>query len=221
MDACKFHVKVVADSRGRLLKPELQRLNDDSFHFHTRYRKGAKLIDLWEIVEEELQKGQTDLLIIYGGICDITNIVYNKYGRREFWPPKDIAGRFNDIKSLMSGLANNYNLLNPDTKLCFMPEAGVDLAMVNQLTYVDETTKAIQANLEIELEDLRCHTKRTNDSMSTITPWTLKITHSRRKNKWHPAYSRSTDGLHPSLFQAHNLASVLKEFSKSALISKR
>lgn len=221
MDSRKFQVKVVADSRGRLLKRELQRLNDNSFYFHTRFRKGAKLVDLWEIVEEELLKGQTDLLIIYGGICDITDIVHNRFGVREFWPPTDISGRFNDIKSLMSGLANNYNLLNPKTKLCFMPEAGLDLAMVNRLTYVDENIKVIQAKLESELEELRCHTKHINDSMNMTTPWTLKVTHSRRKNKWWPAYSRSVDGLHPTLYQANYLARVLKEFSKSALISKR
>lgn len=89
------------------------------------------MIDLWEIVEDELQKGQTDLLIIYGGICDITDVLYDRYGRRSFWPPDDVQGRFANIKTLLTGLANNYNLLNTTTKVCFIPESGIGLGMIN------------------------------------------------------------------------------------------
>lgn len=84
MASCKIQVKVIADSRGRLLKHELFRLNDRNIHFSTRFKKGAKLVELWAIVEEELFKGQTDLIIIYGGICNITDIVYDEFGREDF-----------------------------------------------------------------------------------------------------------------------------------------
>lgn len=222
MNRKKIQVKIVADSRGKFLKTELQRLNDSTIHFNTRYRKGAKLIDLWEIVEEELFKGQADLIIIYGGVCDITDITYDNFGRRFFWPPTNIRGRFTEIKSLMSGLAANYNLLNTSVKLCFMPEPGLNLAMVNRLPIpTTESEHKVQMDLENELTDLRSHTKHVNDTMSIITPWSLKITHLRRQNIWYPVYRRMHDGLHPTVHQAYKLAILLKEFSKRALYHKR
>lgn len=215
-------MKIVADSRGRLLKPELHRLSDDTVYFNTRFRKGAKLIDLWEIVEEELQKGQTDLLVIYGGICDITDVSFDHRGRRNFWPPDDIRGRFTYIKALLSGLADNYNLLNSSTKVCFIPEPGTSLAMINNIPKpVDDETHTIQMRLEEELTELRCHMKHVNDRMNIITPWTLKVSHVRRNNRWYPVYRRSADGLHPTRNQAYKMALILKEFSERILVNKR
>lgn len=218
----KYRIIVVADSRGRLLKGELQRLNDSSIYFNTRVRKGGKLIDLWEIVEEELAKGQADLLIIYGGVCNITDVCYDEAGTRSFWPPADIGNRFAEIRDLMKGLATNYNLLNSETKLCFMPEPGLSLGMVNHIhePYSDELFN-LQRNLEHELTVLHHHTKEVNDSMHCMTPWTLKATHLRRRNKWFPVYSRMRDGLHPTLHQAYKLACIIKEFGKKMLSLKR
>lgn len=54
----------------------------------------------------------------------------------------------------------------------------------------------IQRNLEWELAELRCYTKHVNDYMNVITPWTLKVTHLRRRNQWYPVYTRMRDGIH-------------------------
>lgn len=59
-------------------------------------------------MEEELLKGQVDLLIIYGGVCNLTDVHYDEFGNRSFWP-ENIHGRVVEIKNLMKGLATNYN----------------------------------------------------------------------------------------------------------------
>lgn len=195
------------------MKSELIRYNDRALHFHTRYRKGAKLVDLWELAEPDLIAGQIDLVIIMGGICNITDVQHDDHGNRNFWPPNDIALRFGEIKALMSEMANNHRLLNTGTKLCFIPEAGIDLAKYN---YPYEQRQngvlTLQYELENELEDLRNFTKSLNDSLNVLTPWTLKVTHHRRASKWIPVYSRMSDGLHPTLYQAYQMAKILHKY---------
>lgn len=212
----KFHIRVLADSRGRKLKNELHRLNDGTLYFSTRVRKGAKLCDLWELAESDILTGQTDLLILYGGICDITDIHIARSGRRSFWPPANLSTRFDNIKSNMDSIVRNYQLLNCNTKLCFIPEAGVGLAMLNRISPpIPEDVRALQSQLEEELSDLQNFTKALNDSLNILTPWTLKITHLRRENNWVPVYSRSDDGLHPSTAQAFRMAKVIKKHAQS------
>lgn len=209
----KLQVRVYADSRGRLLKSELYRLNDGTIHFHTRYRKGAQLVNLWEMAELDLLSGQIDLVILLGGICNITDAYYDHHGRRSFWPPNNITQRFDDIKGLMRDMASNYRLLNTKTKLCFIPEAGIDLVKFNSLKEpISIEVRRLQSDLETELQELRDFTKNLNTSMNVLTPWTLKVTHRRHSNKWIPVYSRSNDGLHPTLHQAYQIASVLHKF---------
>lgn len=212
----KYHIRVLADSRGRNLKNELQLLNDSSFYFSTRSKKGAKLGDLWEMAENDILTGQSDLLILYGGICDVTDVHFSRNGVRSFWPPADLTSRFENIKSTMHSIVNNYHLMDCDTKLCFIPEAGVSLALINHvISPVPEDIRLIQLDLENELDDLRNLTKRLNDSLNILTPWTIKVTHLRRDNKWVPAYVRSHDGLHPSVNQAYKMARILKKFAQN------
>lgn len=212
----KYHVRVLADSRGRNLKNELHRLNDNSFYFSTRVRKGARLTDLWEMAENDILSGQIDLLLLYGGICDVTDIYFSRRGSRSYWPPADLSSRFESIKSIMHSITNNYRLMNCNTKLCFIPEAGVGLARINHIASpIPEDIRSIQLNLENELVDLRNFTKRMNDSLDIITPWTIKVTHLRRENKWVPVYSRSHDGLHPSFAQAFKMAKIIKNFVRN------
>lgn len=188
-------------------------LNDKSFYFSTRYRKGAKLTDLWEMAEHDILAGQTDLLIFYGGVCNVTDVHFSQRGKRSFWPPADLTSRFEEIKSTMNMIVSNYRLLNCSTKLCFIPEAGLDLACINNVRFpIPEDIQIIQQNLEVELEELRSFTKRLNDSLNILTPWTLKVTHLRRNNKWVPAYTRSSDGLHPSSAQTYKMAGIIKRY---------
>lgn len=195
------------------MKNELFRLNDHAVYFHTRYRKGAKLVNLWELAEPDLLSGQIDLILLIGGICNITDLYYDFHGIRSIWPPEDISSRFDEIKMLMSDMVNNYRLLNTDTKLCFVPESGIDLARVNSLCEpIPNEVQQIQTNLEIELDELRNFTKSLNDGMGVLTPWTLKVTHHRRTSKWIPVYSRLSDGLHPTVYQARRIAEILHKF---------
>lgn len=56
---------------------ELATYNDSEIRFHVKYRKGAGLIELWEIAEYELVRDNYDMIFILGSVCDLTD----KYGR--------------------------------------------------------------------------------------------------------------------------------------------
>lgn len=67
-----------------------------------------------------------------------------------------LSSRFHEIESLMREMANNYRLLNTETKLCFIPEPGIDLAKFNSLCEpLSREVRILQSDLEIELDDLR------------------------------------------------------------------
>lgn len=115
----------------------------------------------------------------------------------------------------MSSIVNNYKLLDCSPKLCFIPEAGIGLADVNRISSpVPDDIRFIQNSLELELDELRNFTKRLNDSLNILTPWTIKVSHLRRDNKWVPVYSRFYDGLHLSADQSSKMARILKKFVK-------
>lgn len=93
--------------------------------------KVASLKKLWEIAESEILKGPLDIILLFRGICDLTDRHYNWFGQREFWPPADMLPRINEVADLMSSIAKNFTLLNVKVKLCFLPEPGCDLLAYN------------------------------------------------------------------------------------------
>lgn len=127
----RIQALVLANSRGSYLWREFRRIPNDDTYFRVISRKGASLKKLWEIAESEIFKGRPDIIFLYGGICDLTDRFYNRYGCREFWPPADLVTRINEVADLRSSIATDITLMNIRVKLCFLPEAGCDLLKYN------------------------------------------------------------------------------------------
>lgn len=116
------------DSRGSWLHRKLSKYQLPHLRFKVVYRKGAGLMKLWEIAEWYLLTWQIDYLILLGGVCDLTerSLIY---GQRQFWPPIDMDRKFEEVYGYMRDIVHNFRLIpsNPQCKLAFLPEPGVDL----------------------------------------------------------------------------------------------
>lgn len=217
----KFHVRVYADSRGAWLGRELRRLNCDKYTFSVIYRRGACLIDIWEMIENDLIVGNLniDFIFVYGGVCDLTVRYVNRFGRRTYWPQPNMSECFRRMKRMMSDMINNLGLIRPGLRLCFLPESGVDLITYNRIRHpVPWYLLIIQEEFEDRLRDLQWVTRIINSRMSVITPWSLETTHSRRSGRLVPVYGRSFDGLHPTIHQIRHMARILSVYVRNELV---
>lgn len=216
----RIQALVLADSRGSHLWRELRRINDDDVYFRVISRKGASLRKLWEIAEAEIFRGRVDIILLYGGICDLTDRFYNWFGRREFWPPADLVTRINEVADLMSAIANNLTVMNIRVRLCFLPESGCDLLKYNHcIDPIPRNLILLQENFEHGLKYLQRHARKLNRQLDMPTPWTLDATHGGRYGKLVPVYNRLYDGLHPTPEVTRDLAEIISKYL-SYVISK-
>lgn len=218
MDLHKYYkrrqqVLIISDSRGFHLWREFRRTHNEQAYFRVIARKGATLGRLWEIAESEILKGRPDIIIIFGGICDLTDRYNLHQGRREFWPPSDFRTRVNEVADTMYFMANNLKLMNVNVKLCFLPEAGCDLIRYNRVTEpVPRELLRIQEGFERGLKYLQNVARDLNRYLDMPTPWSLDCTHARRYGRLVPVYWRTTDGLHLSGEQISEMAEILSKY---------
>lgn len=220
MNLQKKFVLIVMDSRGSWLHRELNKYQLPHLRFKVVYRKGAGLRSLWEIAEWYLLTRKVDLIILLGGVCDITDRFYY-YGQRQFWPPNDIEGRFADLYGYMRDIVHNFKLISNklNTKLAFLPEPGLDMIKYNKVPHpVPWRLLVTQATLEDQLELLQLYTRALNSLTGSITPWSMDVSHAHRNGKLVPVYERMTDGLHFSGNQVKKLADIIANFARIELI---
>lgn len=216
----KFSVRIFADSRGTWLGHELDNLQHQYqfIDFKVLYRKGASLMKIWEMVEKELWYDRTDLYIIFGGVCDLTQKCYDVNGRRVFWPHKDLAEIFGDITYKLEGMASNIRMVNQHATLCFLPECGLDLIRYNQVEHpVPWYLLILQETLEKNLRILQDKTKVINSSIGSLTPWSLEVTHAKRAGRLTPVFDRTYDGLHFSPLQVRRMAYLIGKFAENVV----
>lgn len=171
------YILIVTDSRGAWIHRELRRYQSNLLRFSVVYRRGARLEELWEIIEWNLLTRHIDFIFLLGGVCNMTDRFYI-HGHREFWPPADLDDRFNKIHCIIGDIARNFKLLSTGAKLVILPEPGLDLIKVNRIPHpVLWRLLVIQSELEDRLELLRLYFKAINSHLGVATPWSLDITH--------------------------------------------
>lgn len=185
------------------------------------YRRGAGLETLWEIIEWNILTKHFDYVFLLGGVCNMTDKVIID-GRREFWPPADLDGRFARIHQLIRDIARNFKLLKTNAKLILLLEPGLDLIKLNRVPHpVPWRTLVVQSELEERLDLLRLYTRVINSYLGVITPWTLDLTHSYRNHEVHPVYDRLRDGIHFTGAQVVGLAKILAEYVENDIAKSR
>lgn len=214
----KIKVKIFADSRGTWLGYHLGNIPQLNIEFSVKYRKGADIVKIWEMVEYEVLQDSADIYIIFGGVCDLTRKSYDVFGRRVFWPHEDLKLIFEKLTGKMEAMARNFRLINQHAILCFLPEPGLDMVRYNQVLHpVPWYILLLQETLENNLRILQAKTQVINASIGSKTPWSLEVTHTKRGDRFVPVYDRTFDGLHFSPYQVWKLAGYIFKFVNDTL----
>lgn len=209
----KIRAKIFADSRGTWLGYHLKNMFHPNIDFTVKYRKGANIVKIWEMVEYDLLQDSADVYIIFGGVCDLTRKSYDIFGRRVFWPHDDLKCIFEDLTDKMETMARNFRLITQRATLCFLPEPGLDMVRYNQVPHpVPWYILLLQEMMEKNLRILQSKTYVINASMGSKTPWSLEVTHAKRGGRFVPVYDRTYDGLHFSPYQVWKLACYIVKF---------
>lgn len=201
---------LISDSRGKFLDTIFNSLNEYPVEFTVCRRNGARLADLWEIAESAILFNHPDIIYLYGGVCDLTEASYLPNGLREFWPSENFVWKINKTKRLLYDIVNNFELMYTSTKLCILPEPGLDLIRYNNTPNpVPRYMLELQEDMEDGLKYLQKITSHLNSSMGMETPWFLDITHARRHRRLIPVYDRLRDGLHPGYNLRRKICKIL------------
>lgn len=220
MNTRKKQVVIIADSRGARLGHELHLLFNGNVHYRVLVKSGAKLSQLWETAESEILFNAPDLIFIMGSICDMTDRHFDARGHRYFWPPACIMTRVNQILAVLDDMANNAQLIGTHSKVCFIPEFGMDINKYNGIVNpIPWRYLAVQNELERGFIRLQRKARSLNEMMGIPTPRTLDITHSRRNRRLRPVYGRLYDGLHFSRPLARQLAHIINEYVTRFIVS--
>lgn len=208
---CRMFVTYVyCDSRGARLHQKLRDLSDFTTKFRVRFKHGATLKQLWEIIEYDLLTKRIDLVVIFCVICNLTDRCYSPRGPRLFLPPFNMDERFEEVENTMAAISSNFSLLNQGNKLCFLPESGCDLIRMNGIYH---PVPCFEHNLEI----LQLKAEKINLQFGVPAPWTLEISHDLRHDRWVPLYDRFFDGIHPTDKQAAEYSIAIARYVQSAL----
>lgn len=125
----------------------------------------------WDISKQELDSNDCDMVFIYGGVCNITDLFHNIQGQRIAWPPNDLVKRFNDICSIMESISEQFKSKYHGKFLSFVTEAGLDLIAYNR---IPEPVKRMyiksQEELERLLPNLHIKARYLNEQLGSVTP---------------------------------------------------
>lgn len=214
----KSQVVIISDSRGARLGQELRSMFNPDVHYRVIVKSGAKLEKLWEIAESEIIYNMPNFIFLLGSVCNITDRYYDENGVRYFWPPSNIKARVDYILQTMEDIASNALMIGTHTKVCFLPENGMDINRYNGINNpIPWRNLVIQHNMERGFNRIQRKAKYLNDRMDVATPRSLEITHSRRNGIMRPVYGRLYDGLHFSRPVARRLAIIINEYANQFL----
>lgn len=213
----KKFVLIITDSRGSWLHYRLRQYQNRTIKFRVIYKRGAGLKMLWEIAEWAILTRPVDLIILLGGVCDMTSKIYIGESRF-YWPLDDMDKTFTDISTITKDIARNYRMIAPACKFVFLPDPGADLIRLNRIPHpVPWRELVVQQELEEHLELLHLYTRALNSYMGSLTPWSLDVSHAHRNGNLRPVYDRFYDGIHFSSEQVSKLASEINRYSREAL----
>lgn len=189
-----YRIKILSDSRGRDLPGLLN--GNCRLIFSVECFPGASIAVLKDKLAKIGTDAALDLVIIFGGICSVTKIVFMPYRAAlpRYSTVEEILHNYKkDCEALIS-YANNY-LLAP---VILAPVVGVDLqkyaGQSNKLLYDKQTL------IDSSIPLINTYIKEVNGARGLITPNTSSCIHRcRGKGRgYRTHYLKLTDGCHPS-----------------------
>ena len=184
-----MHPLIVSDSRGRFLSQYISGYTD--IVCEIAWYPGAGIDRLTNRAITKLNGGDYNIVVIMGGVCDITS--RNSTTRVTTITTPNIECTVERVSSLMhegvSALQNRY----PDIKVMFVPVVGIDLNYYSRLPGTSPQQTLLN---EIII--------KTNQKITEInllnnipTPWTHTLVHHNKgRGKVAHRYQHLTDGCH-------------------------
>lgn len=191
-------ILVIADSRGRYLKEQL-----DEYFIHSQYslywKKGLRLVNTAELVTPTILSIKPRFIYLLNGICDLTYI-----RTRDPWT---VALRsWNEttlVNNYMSALDMTYSqIFSLHSKLGYYPmilpatQTGIDFGRYNH--YPDDLLSPEQPILDRALARINKNVILMNKSVGAYPPILASAVHMRCRGKVRFARAKLEDGCHPT-----------------------
>lgn len=216
-DSMPLKITLVADSRGGFLQFFLDRHNDNpNVIYSSKILKGRKLEELWLQAKSLLNSGDSDHVYIWGGICNLTSPYY-AYGRRSFWPLKNIEELMYDLIHVLNGIVSEILFLGFYGKVTFLPETGINLLAYNRVELPAGWMLQCQHDMTTNIPFLYTAYKNANFRLGCSTPWIMDTVYGRNKHGlMYPKFCKLYDGLHPAPATAADMArKIIKDANKA------
>lgn len=190
-----YKVIILADSRGRDLENRLNRYNSD-VQFHVEVHPGAnmkQLIKRIQTLPRTKGKPAYQLVIIHGGLCNITKI--------EYMPYRAAVLQMDTVGELLDKFKNdceNQIVINANIPVLFSPVVGIDL--VRYAGHWNESLFKMQPVIDEVITEINTYIRTFNCERGLPTPNTSSCIHRcRGKDKgYRTHYQKLYDGCHPS-----------------------
>ena len=194
---CKS-VMIYSDCTGGSLEPLLRSLTPHSVT--TAVYPGATLERICEKMREDALLPQADLVIVMGGVHNLTT----KDEDGAVLVAESTPERLADWMELMliKANCNIKKLLRKDQKLVFCDIMGLDLCAVNGVSEMTDKLEKEQAILSKAVEDINRRVQRLNNANRVFGPWFTRFSSRDRwsgcTHKSSHFYKRTLDGVRPN-----------------------
>lgn len=201
-------VLFIADSRGRLLYPEISRYFDPlQCDYEFIWRGGLSLEQTADFARSTILNFKPTMVYILTGICSITRIT-----SREPWSVAlripTVSGTvtqflialdkdYQDIFALSSLVGHPIMIVTPTL-------SGLDFTVYN--SYPEDLISPHQRVLNAAILEINRRIVALNRAMSIKTPFLASFVHPRCRHTNRFVYNKLTDGCHPSTTLCRNWA---------------
>lgn len=191
-------ILIVADSRGRLLKDEVNRA---FLHLEPRleWRSGLKIRNTAQFVTPIVRECRPKLIYILNGICDLTTVhSYNPWIVAMQYPTiqQSVSAYMFEVDTLHAALFGLSKELNYSPMIIFTPQTGIDIARYN--SFNTGLLHPHQFILNSSILEINQRIVNMNESMRIKTPFISAVIHNRCRRRTRFRYGRLPDGCHPS-----------------------
>lgn len=191
-------VLIVADSRGRLLKAQLNKVFYD-IPYSLYWKKSLSLQETAEFIAPTIINMRPKLIYLLNGICDITYINLRDPWSVALQYPTVTATVDNNMAALDITYSQIYALSD---QLCYKPmilpvtQTGIKFRIYNR--YPDDLVSPSQVILDSAINKINRNIVELHQSMYLSLPILASAAHSRCRGKYRFVKSKLLDGCHPT-----------------------
>lgn len=221
-------VFIVADSRGRRLKAELDKYFTDT-EYRIYWKSGLKLTETYDYVAPIIRNIKPKIILLINGICDLTYV-----RTREPWTvalrQPDVDHTVYNYMSAMDLAHSQIFSLSDDLgykpMILFSTVTGIDMTKYNN--YPEDLVSPEQRILDRAVLVINRNIIRLHKSMSLYPPILASAVHMRCRKRYRMAKSKLVDGCHPTTELANtwarriyrNVTLNLEEFDRYTLMNQ-